>query len=422
MKVSVLTRAFDSSHKILWNPLRPGYEWFTKTPERALEQAYQAVMNIQALERQYFDSNDVDLNSTQHPTNVMACLRADLDRYLNTAKLRVAEFKISRAILGKINYALLEKLAVVDQLLAKYETKLAVPKGNLLTTAPLEKLRTDLNTLGVAISASESSTKKKSVLPRSIGRTVNRITTELSSSSEKDLLTNFRRSSTKTRIALRFVALLILVPVLTQQLSKHFLIEPLVERFQGENTAQVFLNVEMKEEALQELEAFEKELRFDNFLASAPKLSTEAVEMQVHEKAVEIAEYYHDRGSHAISNVFADLLGLFAFCGLIVKSPKQIAVLKSFMDDIVYGLSDSAKAFIIILLTDIFVGYHSTHGWEVLLEGLANHFGIAASRDAIFLFIATFPVILDTVFKYWIFRYLSQSSPSAVATLKNMNE
>lgn len=420
MKVGLPTRSFDASHKILWEPMQTAYQWFTKTPERALEQAYQAVQNIQAIERQYFDGNDIDLTSTRYPSNVMACLQTDLERYLNNAKLRVAEFKLSRAMLGRLDYALLEKLAVIDQLLAKYETKLTVLRNTRLTTVPPE-LQSDLDRLG-EVPPSREPSKKKSVLPRSIGRTVNRITTELNPNSEEDLVTNFRRSSTKTRIALKFVALLILVPILTQQLSKNFLIEPLVERFQGERSAQVFLNVEMKEEALQELEAFEKELRFQNLLASAPQLSSEAIETQVHEKVVEIAEHFRDHGSHAISNVFADLLGLFAFCWLIVISPKQIATLKSFMDDIVYGLSDSAKAFIIILLTDTFVGYHSTHGWEVLLEGIANHLGIVVSRNAIFLFIATFPVILDTIFKYWIFRYLSRTSPSAVATLKNMNE
>jgi len=99
-----------------------------------------------------------------------------------------------------------------------------------------------------------------------------------------------------------------------------------------------------------------------------------------------------------------------------------LEILKSFIDETVYGLSDSAKAFIIILFTDMFVGFHSPHGWEVLLEGLAKHLGLPANRNFIFLFIATFPVILDTIFKYWIFRYLNRISPSAVATYKNMNE
>lgn len=80
------------------------------------------------------------------------------------------------------------------------------------------------------------------------------------------------------------------------------------------------------------------------------------------------------------------------------------------------------KAFIIILFTDMFVGFHSPHGWEVILEGVARHFGLPENHNIISLFIATVPVILDTIFKYWIFRYLNRISPSAVATYRNMNE
>jgi hypothetical protein len=76
----------------------------------------------------------------------------------------------------------------------------------------------------------------------------------------------------------------------------------------------------------------------------------------------------------------------------------------------------------IILSTDVFVGFHSPHGWEVLLELGLRHIGLPESPNFIFLFVATFPVVLDTVFKYWIFRYLNQISPSAVATYRNMNE
>lgn len=89
---------------------------------------------------------------------------------------------------------------------------------------------------------------------------------------------------------------------------------------------------------------------------------------------------------------------------------------------IVHGLSDSAKAFIIILFTDAFVDFHSPHGWEDIFEGVATHLGLPANRNLISLFIATFPVILDIIFKFWIFRYMSMLSPAAVATYRNMNE
>ena len=84
--------------------------------------------------------------------------------------------------------------------------------------------------------------------------------------------------------------------------------------------------------------------------------------------------------------------------------------------------SVASKAFLIILFTDIFVGFHSPHGWEIVIEGILRHLGLPESRDFIFIFISTFPVILDTIFKYWIFRYLNKISPSAVATYHNMNE
>ena len=41
---------------------------------------------------------------------------------------------------------------------------------------------------------------------------------------------------------------------------------------------------------------------------------------------------------------------------------RQISILKSFLNQLIYGLSDTAKAFLIILVTDLFVGFHSPHG------------------------------------------------------------
>lgn len=165
-----------------------------------------------------------------------------------------------------------------------------------------------------------------------------------------------------------------------------------------------------------------KKLKFENFIRNAPPLLPDQIEIEMKKRAVELAEEFRSESSNAIKNVFADIFSVGAFIWLLVVSKSSIAVIKDFFDRIVYGLSDSAKAFIIILFTDIFVGFHSPHGWEVLLEGVSRHWGLPANRDFIFLFIATFPVILDTIFKYWIFRYLNRISPSAVATYRNMNE
>ncbi|MEO1068839.1 MAG: proton extrusion protein PcxA, partial [Cyanobacteria bacterium J06638_6] len=261
------------------------------------------------------------------------------------------------------------------------------------------------------------------VLPRSILRTVDRIRQDLDPNAEQEVVREFRSSKTKTTAAIRFLLLLIIVPLLTQQFTKTFLVGPIVDRVRAEGEeADVFLNIEMEEEALHELQQFEERLRFEVLIGKAPPLSELNIEQQVRTKASDIEEEYRERSASAVKNVFSDILAATAFALLLITRKQDVATLKSFMDEIVYGLSDSAKAFIIILFTDIFVGFHSPHGWEILLEGLSRHLGFPANRDFIFLFIATFPVILDTIFKYWIFRYLNRISPSAVATYKNMNE
>jgi hypothetical protein len=215
---------------------------------------------------------------------------------------------------------------------------------------------------------------------------------------------------------------LILIPLLTQQLTKTFFVGPIVDQVRNKDNAKIFLNLDLEEEAFMELERFEKEVKFKSLIGWAPEISPKEIEEQVKEKALEMKEQYTKKGANAIKNLFADLLSLVAFAWVIVTSKKDILVIKSFIDEMVYGLSDSAKAFIIILFTDVFVGFHSPHGWEVLLEGLSRHLGIPENREFNGLFIATFPVILDTIFKYWIFRYLNRISPSAVATYRNMNE
>lgn len=254
-------------------------------------------------------------------------------------------------------------------------------------------------------------------------RTVEKLKKDLDPKAEEEVIQNFRKYKNKTVISLRFILLLVLIPLLTQQISKTFLVGPIVDHFrEGSSADIIFINEDLEKEAFEDLARFEEQLKFKMLIGAAPQLSAEEVEKRVKHKAEEIAEEYRSESNSALKNIFSDLISAAFFALVVFTSKREIAILKSFLDEIIYGLSDSAKAFIIILLTDIFVGFHSPHGWEVILEGISRHLGLPESRDFNFLFIATFPVILDTIFKYWIFRYLSRISPSAVATYRNMNE
>lgn len=451
---------------------RTANRWFSDTPERALDQAYKAAFMIKAIEDEHFNGKKICADSGDHSDSVVSYFEADLRKYLTIIRTRLAEFKITRSVLGdadskQINNVriqapgssaqyyplgvsekqsiIIEKLNFIDEILSRYSEKEKVPRA-LISLSPRKEnqiIESDISEVIASDSKNqpkslqrepivqngvitdvETVSDKTGVLPRSILRTFTRIQKELDPKAEEEVVKNFRNSKLKTIISLKFILTLIIVPILTHQITKTFVVGPLVERYysQHKESEQIFLNAEMEEEAFVELKKFEEELRFANLLGLAPKISPEVMEEQVREKAIEISKDYLGKSANAIKNVFSDILSLFAFGLVIYASRQDIVILKSFMDDIVYGLSDSAKAFIIILFTDMFVGFHSPHGWEVILEGISQHLGLPENRSFIFLFIATFPVILDSVIKYWIFRYLNRVSPSAVATYRNMNE
>jgi hypothetical protein len=424
-------------------------------PEQSLEQAYQAATNIKAIEDRYYDGERIPVELLDNPAYVPPAIKADFEKNLNILKRKRKDFNTSSSAQGRLGPNHLDKLIFVEGVTAKYTIEESSDSALMpMQETGIRQNKIDrasypspINIIEVSSIASPTPTPKKSdrprqekantqsqtdeesfvknkkgLLPRSIGKTFNKIKEELDPKSEEEVVSKFRRSRVQTIISLRLLALLIVIPLITQQVSKNFLVLPIVNQARPNYETQVFLNSEMKEEALTELNTFEEELKLEALITKAPALSSEAIEVKVKEKADELAKEYHHKSNSAISNVFADIIAFLAFGIVLFIRRADIEVIKSFIDKLIYGLSDSAKAFIIILVTDIFVGFHSPHGWEVLLEGMANHIGVAANHSAISLFIATVPVIMDTLLKYWLFRYLSQMSPSTLATMKGMNE
>ena len=415
-------------------------QWLFKSPDQSLEQAYEAALTIKKIEDDYFDGQPIAQENSDYGDIAYRYIKGEVERNIIVIKERMIAFESNRSGLSQgrqmevqsyddqqDEYTLdlidqsaivFKKLRFIEDILGRYSEL----SSQLPTAAKTSKLNSSQGAVSKTDKGRAGLAARSSVLPRSILRTVDRVKQDLDPKAETDVMRSFRKSQGKTKIALRFVLLLVIVPLLTQQLTKHFVVGPVVDYARETTNAEVFLNDEMEEEALHELQQFEERLRFEVILGKVAALSETQLEERVLDKALDIEEEYRQRSAESVKNVFADIFAVVAFSVLLSTCKRQVGTLKAFIDEIVYGLSDSAKAFIIILFTDIFVGFHSPHGWEILLEGLSRHLGFPANRDFIFLFIATFPVILDTVFKYWIFRYLNRISPSAVATYKNMNE
>lgn len=446
--------------------------WYLDTPERALQEAYDAALRIKRIEDEHFDGQKITINAA-HSKNVSNYFQAELKKNLKIARMRLTEFKASNRFIDTSrpnplaadtpqplnpqdnqNYsrsytleaaqysaevetrdrgaAILAKLRFVDEILNRYQTQAAAPPplavsangGMANQNRPSGNNSAPVNTDSFYESEFTSDDLTGgSFIPRSILRTANRFKKELEPGmdTEEEIVRDFRLSRARTRMAIKFILLLIIIPLLTQQISKNFIFSPIVDRFRPAEQIEMAINIEIEERVLAELDEFESRLRFQSLTGQIPATPAE-IESRLRDKALELSQKYQWAAREPVKNIFADALSLGVFAFLIATGQKQIAVLKSFIDEVIYGLSDSAKAFIIILFTDVFVGFHSPHGWEVIISTALQHFGLPENQDFINMFIATFPVMLDTVFKYWIFRYLNQISPSAVATYRNMNE
>jgi hypothetical protein len=440
-------------------------QWFSEAPERALDRAYSAAIKIKEIEDKHFNGQKVSSENSDYGESVIEYFQNEVNGHLQAIRKRLTEFKAGRLFMNlselktqkekkdseqELPELMLGKIQFIDEVLARYnkikindlkngisrelvdeeEGKIVVEDRSsyrMPTKKSISKPRRNPLYLNVEEETSEdldTVSDKTGVLPRSFINTLNRIKNEMapqSPESEEEVVRKFRLSRYKTRVSIIFILLLIVVPLATRQIVKISLTEVIAQYFNNHQQI-VFLNQDLEEEAFIELKHFEEALHFKSLIGLAPEISTPEIEEKVKEKAQEISKEYRNKSIDAVANVFADIASAIAFAIVILKNRKDIIIIKSFLDNIVYSLSDSAKAFLIILFTDMFVGFHSPHGWEVLLEGVARHFGLPENREFNGLFIATFPVILDTVFKYWIFRYLNRLSPSAVATYRNMNE
>jgi CemA family len=461
---------------------RKANKWFYRTADRALDEAYKAALKIKAIEDEHFSGDKIVISTESDRNQVATYFQNDLNKHLNTARIRLAEFQTSRTLTGDNNYPpspesqgfdpefsslnpytqdierearILEKLSFIDEILTRYadRTEQAPDRDGSKSTfgqqasllpsddrgwLSIERNQPDDFTTNHAAAAaldrrqsnpmpnrpdrSDENINRKAIIDPSLIKTFRRIQQDLNPKAEAQVLENYRFHQGKTKTSLRFILILILAPLLVQYVSKIVFIGPAVDLYRSYRHSDIFLNVNLQQEAIEEMERFEKTLKFKQIVGFAPQLTAEQMEEKVKEKAEEIKTDFYRQSAEAVKNWFADLLSIFTFAWLIANSKQQIAALKSFLDDIISGLSDTAKAFIIILLTDTFVGFHSPHGWEIILEGTAKHLGIPENREFNSLFISTFPVLMDTLFKYWIFRYLNGQSPSAVATYKTMNE
>lgn len=238
---------------------------------------------------------------------------------------------------------------------------------------------------------------------------------------EERVFTEAITNQYESREAVKFAGILLAIPLAIGFGVSRVVAQPLWAYAERLDPAAFAATDNQKVEGAHELHVEELRLRMQASLGQAPPLTDEQVYQHLRGTALHLNEEFKEANKRAMLNVVSDTTSGIVFFIMLGRQTVQRQILFRTIGRVFTGLSDTAKAFLIILVTDILLGYHSEEGWTATLRLFSGHYGLEAEDEALKIFVATVPVFFDSLFKVWIFVGLNKADPAAAVTLKQMD-
>nr|QWL15542.1 chloroplast envelope membrane protein [Aragoa cleefii] len=190
------------------------------------------------------------------------------------------------------------------------------------------------------------------------------------------------------------------------------------------NTGQseIVLNDIQEKSLLEKFIELEEILLVDEILKEYSEIHLQKLPIGIQKETIQLIKIHNEDRIHTILHLSTNIICFVILSGYSILGNEELVILNSWTQEFLYNLSDTIKAFLILLITDLCIGFHSPHGWELMIGSVYKDFGFVHNDQIISGLVSTFPVILDTLFKYWIFRYLNRVSPSLVVIYHSMND
>ena len=151
--------------------------------------------------------------------------------------------------------------------------------------------------------------------------------------------------------------------------------KPVITVIERVNPHAFEISEKQKLEGAKEVHKAEMRMRMDAAIGRAPPLSYTELQAQLRLEAHELLDEFIEKNKHNVCTAVSDsITGLTGF-GILLKDTEGRGILFRTLGRIFSGLSDTAKAFLIIATTDILLGYHSEEGWTAVLHIISDHYG-----------------------------------------------
>nr|YP_009141812.1 chloroplast envelope membrane protein [Vicia sativa]AIL56338.1 chloroplast envelope membrane protein [Vicia sativa]AMM06316.1 chloroplast envelope membrane protein [Vicia sativa] len=186
--------------------------------------------------------------------------------------------------------------------------------------------------------------------------------------------------------------------------------------------SEIFLNSIQEKRILKKFLEFEELFLLDEMLKEYPETHLQNLRIEIYKETIQLIETNNQDCIHTILHFCTNIICFLILSGYSIRGNQELIILNSWVQEFLYNLSDTIKAFSILLLTDFCIGFHSTKGWELMIGSVYQDFGFTPNDQILSVLVCILPVLLDTLFKYSIFRYLNRVSPSLVVIYDSMTE
>nr|ARD02851.1 envelope membrane protein [Alchemilla acutiloba] len=225
----------------------------------------------------------------------------------------------------------------------------------------------------------------------------------------------------KVLISLLYLAFIVLLPWWICLSFKKSL-ESWITNWWDIKQSEIFLNDIQENSIIKKFIDLEELLRLEEMIKEYPETNLQKLRIEIYKETTKLIKMQNEERIHTILHFSTNIICFVILSGYSILGNEELIILNSWVQEFLYNLSDTIKAFFILLLTDLCIGFHSPHGWELMIGSVYKDFGFSHNDQIISGLVSTFPVILDTIFKYWIFRYLNRVSPSLVVIYHSMND
>ena len=240
-----------------------------------LDRGYEAALLIQSLELEYYGDRPIRPElELSVPKSVQATVLRKFRVAINVCRASLDQLEYQRAQLDPQE---LRQLQLIESVVNRYSPRRA--------------------------SAAPTMTRAPDPLPRSLLGVFDKVRRQLNPAGEATLVAGFRRRRDSTLISLKVLLLLILVPLLVQQVSRTYIISPAVDRFAPDLPFLSYPKPQLEEQAVEKLRVYKAEIEFDALLRGDSIPSQEELQQQLGKKAAELKEEADAESTHAVKNV-----------------------------------------------------------------------------------------------------------------------